>query len=46
MSTYTNRIFTKYISHENVLTIFELGSRDLIDGIAMLHEYSNTNKLY
>mgnify|MGYP006087494723 CR=1 FL=1 len=46
MSTYTNRIFTNYISHKNVLTIFELGSRDLIDGIAMLNEYSNTNKLY
>lgn len=46
MSTYTNPIFTKYISYENILTIFEIGSRDLIDSIAMLNEYSTTNKIY
>mgnify|MGYP002628664863 CR=1 FL=1 len=46
MSTYTNPIFKNYISHNDVLTIFELGSRDLIDGIAMLNEYTKTRKLY
>jgi len=46
MSTYTNHIFTKYISPDKVVTIFELGSRDLIDGIDMLNYYTKTNKLY
>ena len=46
MSTYTNNIFTRYISQNNVNIIFELGSRDLIDGIQMLNYYRKTNKLY
>lgn len=46
MTTYTNNIFTNHISQSNVKTIFELGSRDLIDGIEMLNYYTKTNKLY
>lgn len=46
MSNYINNIFTTYISLDEVKTIFELGSRDLIDGIEMLNYYTKTNKLY